>query len=349
MVQLDDRRANSRGAGQQTEADVAHARRAAASFAPPRDDSPLAGLGRFARKYGWRAYALPILVVITILALLTTGGSSAPKQGATAPQTTTDAGANGAHSGGPTAPPVASGNTSIKQDEAGADVNNSVLASGALPPGPEYTTKGDGTFRTLKGTSPKVGSGRLYRYSVDVENGVTGVDVNAFAAEVQQVLSDKRSWAGHGDVTLQRVDSGKIDFHVTLTSSMTVRAWCGYDIPVETSCYASASDSHPVSRVVMNVSRWVRGSMAYVGDLAAYRIYMINHEDGHAIGHNHAHQCLPGGVAPVMLQQTIGLKSAETGKNCTANPWPYPDGVKGAPGAEQQDTEQNSEIALTGD
>ena len=39
---------------------------------------------------------------------------------------------------------------------------------------------------------------------------------------------------------LQRVDSGPVDFHVTLTSSMTVRNFCGYDIPIETSCYAPA-------------------------------------------------------------------------------------------------------------
>ena len=54
----------------------------------------------------------------------------------------------------------------------------------------------------------------------------------------------------------------------------------------------------------------------------------------------------PGGQAPVMMQQTFGLKSAETGKFCTANSWPYPPGVKGAPGAEQADTKQNSELGL---
>ncbi len=70
---------------------------------------------------------------------------------------------------------------------------------------------------------------------------------------------------------------------------------------------------------------------------------MINHEDGHALGHQHAHQCLPGGLAPVMMQQTIGLRSAATGKICQANPWPYPAGAAGAPGAEQPDTAANNE------
>ncbi|MDT4910882.1 MAG: hypothetical protein QOC66_10, partial [Pseudonocardiales bacterium] len=74
--------------------------------------------------------------------------------------------------------------------------------------------------------------------------------------------------------------------------------------------------------------------------------YMINHEDGHALGHEHAHQCLPGGLAPVMMQQTFGLKSAATGRLCEANPWPYPTGAKGAPGAEQPDTPANDEYGL---
>ena len=101
-----------------------------------------------------------------------------------------------------------------------------------------------------------------------------------------------------------------------------------------------------VNRVVLNDARWVRGDAAYVGDLAAYRIYMINHEDGHALGHEHAHECLPGGLAPVMMQQTFGLRSAATGKLCQANPWPYPPGATGAPGAEQRRTPpQNDEYS----
>jgi hypothetical protein len=60
----------------------------------------------------------------------------------------------------------------------------------------------------------------------------------------------------------------------------------------------------------------------------------------------HAHQCLPGGLAPVMMQQTFGLRSAATGQWCEANPWPYPTGAKGAPGPEQPDTPANDEYGL---
>jgi hypothetical protein len=142
-------------------------------------------------------------------------------------------------------------------------------------------------------------------------------------------LSDRRSWTGTGQVRLQRVDSGAVDFHVSLTSIMTVRNLCGYSQPVETSCYDGGD-----SRVVLNVARWVRGAKAYASDLATYRIYAVNHEVGHALGHNHAHQCLAGGLAPVMMQQTIGDKTA-SGQICQSNPWPYPPGAADAPGAEQ--------------
>jgi len=297
----------------------------------------------FAHRYGWRAYALPVLIVLTLAALFTTNEVARKAAGGTGGNAAAGpAGAGHGHPGAG-APPVASGSITLKDDQASSSqkINNDVLKAAALPPGPAYTEQGTGTFRILPGTSPKVGTGPLHRYSIEVENGVTGVDLKQFQHLAVTTLSDPRSWSGHG-VTLQRVDSGPIDFRISLTSSRTVRTFCGYAIHVETSCFDANS-----GRVVLNLARWVRGSTAYVGDLAAYRIYMINHEDGHALGHQHAHQCLPGGLAPVMMQQTFGLKSAASGKMCGANPWPFPPGAKGAPGPEQPDTPQNDEYGLS--
>ncbi|HEY3737387.1 MAG TPA: DUF3152 domain-containing protein [Jatrophihabitans sp.] len=332
--------------------DVDHARRGAGQITPSRHPNTLQ---RFTRRFGWRAYALPLLLAITVLALIdvTSGGSGHSGHPTGAPAVSPGNGVG--HSGGvasdaPVSPPVASGNTSLQSDQAGSNALNQVLASGALPQGGDYTKKGTGAFHVIPGTSKPVGAGQLYTYAVDVEDGISGIDATQFADEVQSVLSAKQSWAGHGDVTLQRVDTGEASFRVSLTSVETDHKYCGYSIPVETSCYVTQGDNGAdTNRVVLSVARWVRGSMAYIGDLDTYRIYMINHETGHAISHEHAHQCLPGGEAPVMMQQTIGLKSAVTGQMCTANPWPYPDGVAGAPGAEQPDTDANSEYILTGD
>jgi Protein of unknown function (DUF3152) len=330
-------------ATQERPSDVARARaavrNAGVSYGPrQRRRSPADAWRDFTSRYGWRAYALPVLLVVTVAALMTS--HQVVKKTSAALGT-----GGGHHRQGPVSPPVASGSITLKDDTAGGKINETVLKAAALPPGPAYTAAGNGTFRILKGTSPQVGTGRLYRYSIDVENGITGVDLNQYARLVVRTLSDARSWSGHG-VALKRVDSGAIDFHISLVSSMTVRKLCGYTIRVETSCYAVAGDATPVNRVAFNVARWVRGSTAYVGDLAAYRIYMINHEDGHAMGHQHAHQCLPGGLAPVMMQQTFGLRSATTGKLCEANPWPYPPGAKGVPGPEQADTPKNDEYGL---
>ena len=321
--------------------DVTLARRSAPTFGVrPDDPTVLQSLRDFARRYGWRAYALPVLIVITVLALMTTGEPKKQQTGQSAvPGVASRPG-----------PPTASGDIPLKSDQPGSGARNTVLSAAALPAGGDYTKTGAGTFRLLVGSGPVVGSGTLHKYSVEIENGITGVDVSKFSSQVQTVLSDPRSWAGHGGVALQRVDTGSPDFHVTLVSSMTVRSLCGYDIPIETSCFVpSGTAGSNVNRVVINVARWVRGDAAYVGDLNAYRMYMINHEDGHALGHEHAHQCLPGGLAPVMMQQTLGLRSAATHKMCEANPWPYPKGAAGAPGAEQPDTPANTEIALKND
>jgi hypothetical protein len=281
---------------------------------------------RFTDRYGWRAYALPILVVLTALALATTNSPSAVKDALSG-------GIGSGKSGSSNSPPQAASNGTLKSDDPGSGALNSELPALQLPPGPAYTTRGTGTFATIPGKSTVYGKGTLHRFSIEVENGVTGVDLNAFATTVMSALKNSQSWIADGKVALQRVDSGEVDFHVTLVSSMTVRQLCGYDLPVETSCFAPDAGN----RVVLNVARWVRGAKAYSSDLATYRIYGVNHEVGHALGHFHAHNCLASGQAPVMMQQTIGTTTA-SGKICQPNPWPYPTGAKGAPGKEQPGT-----------
>jgi hypothetical protein len=281
-----------------------------------------------------------VLVVITIAALLT-ARTGKPAQNTAA--------GNHPHAS-VSAPPVANSSIALKSDAPGPNSSQAVIKNAALPAGPAYTMQGKGTFTVLKGTSKVVGTGPLHRYSIEVENGITGVDLKQFASLVQTTLSDPRSWSGHG-VSLQRVDSGPVDFHVSLTSVMTERQMCGYDVPIETSCYAQTdfTTGATIDRVVLNIARWVRGDANYIGDITAYRQYMINHEDGHALGHQHAHNCLSNGLAPTMMQQTIGLRSAVSGKRCAANPWPYPAGATDAPGAEAPDSPQNSEIYLKND
>ena len=239
---------------------------------------------RFVRTYGWRAYALPVLAVVTVIVLAgTLGGhhltANHPKQGP------------------PVAagPPTASGDIALKSDSANGNVNNTALSSAALPAGAAYTTTGAGTFRTLPGNQCGV---RLRaaapvhhrcgeRHHRDRPQAVpVGGDVDAGR---QAQLVGARGVAAAGD-------DRHYDFHITLTSVMTVRKYCGYDLPIETSCYAQrGTNGLDVNRVLLNNARWVRGDVNYIGDMATYRVYMVNHEDGHALGHQHAHSCLKTG------------------------------------------------------
>jgi len=302
----------------------------------PRDREP-PGPGRpgrsrwqdFAGRYGWRAYALPVLSVITVLAVVNMGthrGDPEPRA----------AGSTPVSSGTPTAPASTPGSSASSRSAASSTRTASTPASSPavklrswqLPPGPAYTFNGTGVFSTIAGSSGVLGKGQLFRFTIDIENGITGVDPKAFAAAVMAALSDQRSWIGSGSIALQRVDTGPVDFRISLAAPTTVRSICGYTLKIETSCNAGS-----VGRVMLNVSRWTRGAQVYAGNLAQYRQYAVNHEVGHALGHNHAHGCLPNGMAPVMMQQTIGTKAA--GQTCRPNPWPFPPGVSGAPGAEQ--------------
>ena len=155
------------------------------------------------------------------------------------------------------------------------------------------------------GNSAVHGTGYVRRFTVEVEAGLPYAPAS-FAASVERVLFDRRGWGG----AFQRVSSGSVAFRIVLASPATTDRLCR---PLDTggifSCYQNG-------RVVLNAARWQRGATSYAGDLASYRIYMVNHEVGHALGRGHRYDCGPGGLAPVMIQQTKGLRG------CARNPWP---------------------------
>lgn len=276
-------------------------------------------LARFVDRYGWRAYAIPVLTVATVLGLGNIALGGQPSNGAAPPVTTSSAPASTPSAAAPTTPKATA--ASARPTASPTPTLPTVVPSGvslaALPSGSApYPTVGDGTFHVVPGTSARVGSGQLYRYAVEIEGGMTGVDGTAFGRSVAQTLSDPRSWT-HGGVSLERVDSGQIDFRVTLVSVQTIRAKCGYTLKVETSCFNSAEH-----RAFINASRWVRGSVTYGADTADYRHYVINHEVGHALGHGHVKCPKAGAPAPVMMEQTLGVTTPGVGA-CRPNPWPY--------------------------
>jgi hypothetical protein len=158
------------------------------------------------------------------------------------------------------------------------------------------------------------------RYEVRVENGVGQVPAT-FAAVVDSTLGDRRSWTAGGKWSFQRISSGRPDFVVTLASPKTVDRLC---YPLDTAGYTSCRVGNTV---VVNLARWQLAVPDFKGDLATYRLYVINHEVGHRLGHGHMACPGSGQLAPVMQQQTLGLKG------CQPNPWPYVNGelVTGPP------------------
>ena len=309
--------------------------------APPRGAG--ARWRAFAGRYGWRAYALPLLTVVSVLAIFNMGSQGDRPPARAAASIAPLPGKVGTTSAAPSRSTAASSTprgTAASRSVASTPVAGTAtksLPSPALPPGPAYTFQGTGSFSTVAGHSGVLGKGQLFRFTIDVEDGITGVDRKVFAATVMAALSDRRSWIGSGTVALQRVDSGPVDFRISLSAPTTVRRMCGYSLRIETSCNAGSE-----GRVVLNVSRWTRGAVAFDGDLANYRRYAVNHEVGHALGHNHSHYCLDGGLAPVMMQQSIGTRTAT--RVCRPNAWPFPPGAADAPGAEQVGDEADAEF-----
>jgi hypothetical protein len=282
----------------------------------------------FLRTYGWRVGVIPALIAVTAVAVA--DFSAAPASPA--------AGPSGA--GVKAAPAPEPG-----VREAPAKSQDLAVDTAALPGGGPFTQSGRGTWHVVPGAGRRVGTGgKLYRYTVEVEDGIDPSSYagdDAFAAAVEGILSDGKSWTQNGKLSLQRVDGSgsKPDFRVSLTTPDTTHRpnVCGFDISFEASCYRRDFQR----RVLINLSRWTHGALAYAGNLTWYREYAINHEVGHALGHQHEGCGGDGEPAPVMMQQSFGvaddyvarlndIPGGDQGavpadhRVCRPNPWPFP-------------------------
>ncbi|WP_408016058.1 DUF3152 domain-containing protein [Rhodococcus artemisiae] len=289
---------------------------------PTRDVRKQSRLGRFVARYGWRAYAVPVLAAVTVFVMwdaVQGDATSAVADGEDTTRAVDDAIVEA---------PIADGNFP-------AD-----LESGVLPDGGSFTESGAGTWRVLPGSTEQAGFGerQVFTYTVEIEDGVDttayGGDA-AFARMVDETLADPRSWTADRAFAFRRVDSEVPDFRVSLTSQMSIRQFCGFDIELEGSCFNPG-----VERVLVNEPRWVRGAVAFHGDIGSYRQYLVNHEVGHAVGYPDHEGCTTdSGLAPIMMQQTYGTANDDIarldpeglvpadGKVCRYNPWPFPRGA----------------------
>jgi hypothetical protein len=296
------------------------------------------GIGKLTKTYGWRVYALPILVVITALVLFNTATGPAEPIAAQEQQNLGAATPGGDGDGG-----AIDGAGEVLPENPATPVDLKVETAD-LPNGSPFTQAGQGTWHVVPGSGDKVGTGKLFTYTIEVENGIDPSSYagdDAFASAVQGTLSDTvKGWTFNGKFALQRVDANfpNPSFKVSLTTPETTHRAdaCGFQIKFEASCYRKS-----LNRVLINLGRWVRGAKAFNADLGGYRQYAINHEVGHALGGVHVGCPGTGQPAPVMMQQSFGVsddyvsmlndipggdkgKVAKDGRVCTPNSWPNP-------------------------
>ncbi len=169
---------------------------------------------------------------------------------------------------------------------------------------------GTGRLAVVRGDEKAPGRGRVLRVRVEVEQGLD-VDRGAFARFVLTTLNDRRGWGRGGRLTFARTD-GTPDMRVILASPTTSAELCR---PLVTLGRVSCGTA---GRAVLTYFRWVTGTPDYGDDRTGYRRYLVNHEVGHLLGYRHEPCPGKGRRAPVMQQQTKGLKG------CTKNSWPFP-------------------------
>lgn len=111
-------------------------------------------------------------------------------------------------------------------------------------------------------------------------------------------LNDPHGWAKYG-YFFEPVETGESVF-IRLSSPETIGKVCG--LPNNLSC-AELGGRH----MYLNADRWFYGAPKSKLNLEDYRQYMVSHEIGHILGHDHKKCPCKGCDAPIMMQQTLGI------------------------------------------
>jgi hypothetical protein len=190
------------------------------------------------------------------------------------------------------------------------------------PPGRDRVSvpqNGTGTIAVVSVPGPQsAAEGRAVRYTVEIEKGL-GVDEAEVARTIRSVLLAERGWQQKDGIRFVNVSpaqeraGAQVDIRVTLASPGLTDRLCA---PLRTLSQVSCWNN---GRSVLNLRRWQLGDDSYGDDVDRYRIYQVNHEVGHGLGHQHRSCPAKGERAPVMVQQTLDLQGCK--------PWPYPTGA----------------------
>ena len=134
-------------------------------------------------------------------------------------------------------------------------------------------------------------------YSVVVDPDVD-FSLQDFARDVAICLADPNGWEFKGYRFFQVKRNPQVVVHLTSKTGLR-KIGCDDNL----SC--AELGGHEVR---INADNWKHGSPKSGQDLDGYRQYVISHEIGHILGRGHAKCPAKGQLAPIMLQQTLGLR-----------------------------------------
>ncbi|MBR3052090.1 DUF3152 domain-containing protein [Candidatus Saccharibacteria bacterium] len=174
--------------------------------------------------------------------------------------------------------------------------------------GTNTASTGDARGHTVNGT-------KVIYYKTMVWGSVMA-DFGDFKTKVAETLNDPRGWMRAG-LKFVEVTDGQ-DVNVILSDPASLGATPG--------CSADLSCTTWANQVIINDVRWREGTEASRAggmDTRDYQHMVTNHEMGHWLGHYaHIDGCTTengfiGGPAPIMLQQSTGLRGCSS-----FNAWP---------------------------
>lgn len=150
-----------------------------------------------------------------------------------------------------------------------------------------------------------------FKYKVEVW-GTVLADVSDFRKKVAETLADDRGWKRAG-LSFAETTGDDYDLVVALSDAGTLDTIAG--------CSGDLSCTTWHNQVIINDLRWRGGTAASNAAGMGQRDYqhmVVNHEMGHWLGHYaHVESCPNGGPAPIMLQQSTGMRGCDS-----FNAWP---------------------------
>lgn len=149
-----------------------------------------------------------------------------------------------------------------------------------------------------------------YHYCVATRGDVGSAD--DFANAAFRILNDEHGWPRAGAV-FERSTDGDCDFDLVLSQASQMPSFSP-SCSVQYSCRVGQN-------VIVNDDRWKGAVQSWLdagGDLARYRVMVINHEVGHRLGHidNETTCAGEGQLAPLMQEQSMHLDG------CKVNEYP---------------------------